>query len=438
MPELTLENFTEEDVIHWLGASEVAKARSYVSRVQDLEVDDARIRGVVPGTARMPYVTVIRLVVLKRGERDIVTGCTCPVATHCKHAAALLLRAIDDRDVAERVSPSVMSWVEDLRRASVAVAKKKVRSTAVKQQLFYVLKYTNDERHFGVEIRKGKHLENADEWWKIDRALVTPPSFVDEEDLAILRLLWADRSHDAGLRAFGLGPKHGAEALLRMAKSGRLYPDIGHGLPLQSGEARPATVGWKVDVKGFQRPYLKPVPAASLIVPVNPPYYLDLDEGEVGELEVSGNPAVISRLFSLPPLSAKEAALVAGALHELAPDLPSPAEDASERLRLIDAPLQAVLQLDTLHTHGNQAWREYPHSYSGGLVDIAKVVIRYADADIAPDNRHEFITLPEGETVRLKRRPEAEAKVLSALAESVMQKIPVNQIHTKRSPPEGM
>jgi uncharacterized Zn finger protein len=101
MADLTLENFDEADVVRWLGAHEVEKARAYVSRVRDLEVDENRIRGVVPGTSRTPYVTVVRLVAMRKGEPDIVSGCTCPVATHCKHAAALLLRAIEDRDAEE-------------------------------------------------------------------------------------------------------------------------------------------------------------------------------------------------------------------------------------------------------------------------------------------------------------------------------------------------
>jgi superfamily II DNA or RNA helicase len=438
MPDTTLENFTEEDVIRWLGEHEVAKAAQYVRHVRDLEVEENRIRGIVPGSARAPYVTVIRLLPLRKGPRDIVSGCTCPVATHCKHVAALLLRAIEDRDAADRVSPGVLSWVEDLRRVSIAVAKKKARPSGIRQQLFYVLKHTTDQRHFGIELRKGKYLESAEEWWKIDRALITPPQFVNEEDLGVLRLLWADRSHDTGLRAFGLGPKHGAEAFQRMARTGRLYPDDDLGLPLHAGLKRLASVGWQIDAHGFQRPYLKPEPAANLIVTVNPPYYVDLTDGEVGELEVSGNPAVINRLFSLPPLSTKEAALVAEALHELAPELPPPAEDASARLRLIDAPLQAILQLDTLHTHGNLAWREYPQSYGGGSFDVGKVIFRYADADIAPDNRHEFITLPEGETVRLKRRPEAESKALQAFQSVGLQKIPSYHLHTFGSPPEGL
>jgi hypothetical protein len=112
MPDTTLENFTEEDVVRWLGEREVDKAASYVRNVRNLEVEENRIRGLVPGTARAPYVTVIRLLPQRKGPRDIVSGCTCPVATHCKHVAALLLRAIEERDAADRVSPGVLSWVK--------------------------------------------------------------------------------------------------------------------------------------------------------------------------------------------------------------------------------------------------------------------------------------------------------------------------------------
>jgi superfamily II DNA or RNA helicase len=339
---------------------------------------------------------------------------------------------------AERVSPGVLSWVEDLRRASVAVAKKKARPTGARQQLFYILKWTADKRHFGIEIRKGKYPESAEEWWKVDRALVTPPQFVNEEDLGILRLIWADRGHESGLRAFGLGPKHGAEALQRMAASHRLYSQDDLALPLQAGSPRPAGIGWQIDAMGLQRPYLKPDPIADMTVTVDPPWYLDVDGGEIGPLEVTGNPAVVSRLFSLPPLSAKEAALVAEALSELAPDLPMPAEDASARLRLIEAPLQAILQLDTLHTHGFRAWRDYPQSFSGGPFDVARVVFRYADADLRPEDEHEYITLPEGETVRVKRRPEAEAAALQALGGIGLERIPGHTLYTFGSPPEGI
>lgn len=438
MSAVTLTTYTEEDVIAWLGEAEVAKGRPYVDLVQELDVEDERVRAIVPGSSRQPYTSIARLVQHKNGSVSLISGCTCSTGVDCKHIAAMLLKAIEERNPVERVSPGVLSWVEDLRRASVAVAKKKARPTGARQQLFYILKWTADHRHFGIEIRKGKYPESAEEWWKVDRALVTPPQFVNEEDLGILRLIWADRGHESGLRAFGLGPKHGAEVLQRMAASHRLYPEDDLGLPLHAGAVRPASIGWQVDAMGFQRPYLKPEPSADMIVTVDPPWYLDANGGEIGPLEVAGNPAVVSKLFTLPPLSAKEAALVADALSELAPDLPPPAEDASARLRLIDAPLQAILQLDTIHTHGYRAWRDYPQSFSGGPFDVTRVIFRYADADIRADETQEFITLPEGETVRLKRRPEAEAKALAALAGSGLEKIPGHTLYTFGSPPEGV
>ncbi len=431
------ENFSEEDIIGWLGEHEVAKARPYVDLVRDIHIETDEIRAVVPGSSKRPY--QVTLIFTHSSQRSLmISHCSCPVGRACKHVAATLLKAIEERNPKERLSGSVMSWVEDLRRASIAVAKKKARPASSRQQLFYILRWTADKRRFGVELRKGKFPENAEEWWKVDRALLTPPQFVAEDDLAILRLIWAERSHDSGLRAYGLGPKHGAEILERMAATHRLYPEDDLSLPLHQGSERPASVGWQLDGNGFQRPYLKPEPSAELIIAVNPPWYADLSEGECGPLAVAGQPAVVSRLFTLPPLSAKEAALVAEALSELAPDLPLPAEDAEARLRLIDAPLQPVLQLDTLHLHGQRAWRGYPHSLGGGLFDIAHVIFRYGEADLRPDEKRDFLTLPEGETVRIKRRPSDEAAALQALQDSGLQRIPPHTLNTFGSPPEGI
>lgn len=434
----TLDSYTEKHLRDWLGQRELDKARSYVEVVQDLEVAPEFIRAVVPGSARKPYLAMAKLVTGKQGAQTLASTCTCPVGSHCKHVAAMLLRALEERSTPDRVSPGVLSWVEDLRRASIAVAKKKARPSGVRQQLFYMLKWTPDQRHFGIEIAKGKFPDSAEEWWNVERALVNPPQFVSETDLGILRPLWADRLHETGLRAFGLGPKHGAETLQRLIESGRFYVDNGDGLPLNEGAPRPASVGWRVDARGMQRPLLLAQPAAALIVPVQPPWYVDLAEGEAGPLEVAGNPAVIGRLFSLPPLSAKEAAVVAQTLDELAPELPKPTEDATTRLRTVDVPLQPILQLDTVPTHGNRAWRGYGASFAGDFFDVARPLFRYADVDVRPDERHEFVTLPEGETVHLKRRPDAEMRALQALTATGFEKVPSHTLDTFGRPPEGI
>lgn len=429
-----MHDFGEENIVAWLGSGTVAKGRPYVDLVNDFFMDADGISGFVQGSARKPY----HAIALISPEGSLLAQCSCPVGYSCKHIAALLLKAISERNPVERVSNSVISWVEDLRRASIAVAKKKARPTTARQQLFYLLKTSDDASRFGIVLVKGRYAESADEWWNVERALVTPPQFVTEVDLGILRLLWSERGHDSGLRAYGLGPKHGAEILSRMLATHRLYTEEDPSLPLDAGSARPATVGWQVDARGFQRPCLKPDPAASLVLAVDPPWYLDLVENEAGPLEVRGNPAVVSRLFKLPPLSAKEAGLVANALSELAPDLPLPAENAQDRLRQIDTPLQPVLLLDTLFTHGQHAWRNYPTIYGVSSFDAGRVVFRYADADVRPNEASEYLNLPGGETVRVHRRPAEEAQAIRQLLDTGMENVPQHVLHTFGATPQGL
>ena len=273
MQPISLDTFTEKHLQDWLGQRQLDKARNYVDVVRDIDIERDFIRATIPGSARKPYQAIAKLVAGRQGTQVLVSSCSCPVGSHCKHVAAMLLRAIEERATPDRVSPGVLSWVEDLRRASIAVAKKKARPAGARQQLFYILKWTADQRHFGIEIAKGKFADSAVEWWNVERALINPPQFVSDEDLAILRPLWADRLHETGLRAFGLGPKHGAEVLERLVATGRFYPDTGDDLPLGAGEPRPASVGWRVDARGLQRPLLIAQPAAPLIIPVQPPWF---------------------------------------------------------------------------------------------------------------------------------------------------------------------
>jgi len=345
-------------------------------------------------------------------------------------------KSVEDLEGKERVSPGVLSWVEELRQVSMAVSKKSNKSPSSRNQLFYILHWTPDGSGFGVTVHKGRDPESADEWWSIDRALVKAPPFVVEEDIGILRLLWAERAHDSGLRAFGLGPRHGSDLLKRMAQTGRLYPANDFS-PLRLAEERPASVIWRLDNSGRQRPWFKADPEANLVVPLQPPWYIDLDEGLVGTLDVPGNPDVVARLFSLPPLSTKEAALVADALTELAPELPIPVESASASLRCIDDRLVPVLRLQTLDTHGNRSWRDYAASYNAGTFDVALPVFRYQDAEIKPDDIREFCALPDGEMVRVLRRNEQENALMARLAETELQRIPAYALHTFGSPPEN-
>jgi uncharacterized Zn finger protein len=124
---MALESFndlTKEVLADWFDPRMITKAQPYVDLVREAEIEPMVIRAIVPGTAKTPYAVVVRLIE-SRGGALMVSACTCPVGRHCKHVAAVLLHAAESAaPKADRVSPGVLSWVEDLRRTSIAVAKK--------------------------------------------------------------------------------------------------------------------------------------------------------------------------------------------------------------------------------------------------------------------------------------------------------------------------
>ncbi|WP_313950136.1 DEAD/DEAH box helicase [Accumulibacter sp.] len=341
----------------------------------------------------------------------------------------------DDR--AGRTDLGVLSWTEELRRVAVAVSKKdRSPSANHRQRLFYLLQWTADARGFGVTVNKGRDPESAEELWSLDRALSKPPRFVSDEDRAILRLLWAERSFDTGLRAFGLGPVHGAEALQLMAQSGQLCrKDDFSSLTL--AVARPAVVSWRINAEGRRLALLTPEPAASLVIPLPAPWYVDLDRRLIGPLQVDGNPAVVARLFSLPPLSATAAELVGEALSEPTCELPSDPESSSVDMRSIVADPVPVLRLQTLETHGNRGWREYIASFGGGPFDVALPVFRYHDVEVKPDDTRDFALLASGETVRVERQREREEQLMDESAASGLEKVPGYVLQTFGRPPDN-
>ena len=336
----------------------------------------------------------------------------------------------------DKLEPGVLSWIGELRRVSMAVSKKSGKPSGSRNQIFYVLHWTADARGFGITVHRGRERENAEEWWSIDRSLVKPPPFATDDDVAILGFLWAERSYDSGLRAFGLGPMHGAECVARMVRTVRLYAASDFS-PLVEADPRSGRIDWRVDANGLQRPALVAIPDATLVLPLDPPWFIDLSEGTIGQLRIELSSDVLKQLVSLPPLAAEDVRKVADSLKKATSALPVPAADACARLRRIDAAPVAVLRLQTIVTHGNRSWRDYPQSYAGGEFDVALPVFRYQDAEVKHDERREFCLLPDGETVRVERRIEVESRLMQSLFGEGLQAIPTSVLHTFGCPPDN-
>ena len=345
-------------------------------------------------------------------------------------------KSAEDLKEKEANSPVGLSWAEELRRVSLAVSQTGNRPASTRTQLFYLLHWLPDASDFGVSVRRGRDLEDAEPWWDIERALTKSLPFVTDLDADILRGLRTERGRVAGLPAFALERSLGGELLQRLARTGRfaLAFDLS---PLVLGEPRPGLFGWRIDRHGLQRPCFRALAESSLAIPLLPPWYVDLDRAVVGPLEVTGDPDIIARLFAMPPLPDKQAVLVAEVLAELAPGLSPPDPNAQASLRCVVADPRPVLRLRTLETNGHAAWRDYPANLEASGFDVALPVFRYEDAEVEAGDGREYVSLEGRETVRVRRQNDSEQRFMEELVEAGLTQIPENVLSTIGCAPEN-
>ena len=410
--------FDEADVIRWFGAREVDKARPYLRHVSGLRHENNVLLSSVRGTAPQPYGVIVHFQVDARGRVVPRAFCSCPVGLNCKHGAATLLAWLEAQRTPTRVNPEVLDWIEAFRQQRVVsprAAKAATSAPAKRDSLFYVLTLTPG----GLQLRflKGRadeagKLGRTTAWSQLERALTSPPTFVADDDQLILPLIWAMRDRNAWIERYPLFGSKGETALTRMLATGRLYLDAAVPVLLQPGAARHGTLDW-VEADRRTRLALAARPEADAVWVLETAWYLDIVAREVGPLDTPLDPAQLAQLLALPPLAAPDVPLVAGALAELAPELPRPSTTA---LRRVECAPRPVLHLATLEVRELHAHRAYKASWWRTLFDCARVEFAYAAFHFGVDDKSEFVVGEDGEPAQVKRDPAREAAYLEQLA----------------------
>lgn len=419
------ESFTHEHLLEWFGEDILTQAEAYLDAIDNLDVKAQRIVAEVQGKGIAPYLVLIHFLG-EKPEDGMISGCTCSVQHHCRHGAATLLYALKQRTSPDRVSPGILSWITDLRQLTQAVEKTRGKhSSSHKSRVFYLLDWRTGQAR--VRLLRGTRPEIAKSWMLTERVFVQPPQFVEDDDLPILRLLWAERDYYFQQDGLPIPLKKGADLLQKLLASGRLIADSPP-ITLTEGPARPAQITWQAGEQGHQHPRIIAKPEATLIVPTTPPWYLDMEEGWAGPLTLEIPDDLAQKLLTLPPLSPREAALVADALAEVAPEAPAPVR-MDAHCRVVDQAPTGKLRLGTLNTHGIRAWRNYPSCFTASIFDYAEAMLCYGEATLGFDDPREFFTLPSGETLRLKRQPEAEALLLQQLLAQGLEPVPEQTLH---------
>ncbi|MGL5633383.1 MAG: SWIM zinc finger family protein, partial [Azovibrio sp.] len=217
------ESFTHQHLLEWFGEDILAQAEAYLDAIDNLDVKAQRIVAEVQGKGIAPYLVLIHFLGDKP-EEGMISGCTCSVQHHCRHGAATLLYALKQRTNPDRVSPGVLSWITDLRQLTQAVEKTRGKhSSTHKSRVFYLLDWRTGQTR--IRLLRGTRPEIAKSWMLNERVFVQPPPFVEDDDLPILRLLWAERDYYFQQDGLPISLKKGADLFQRLLASGRLIAD---------------------------------------------------------------------------------------------------------------------------------------------------------------------------------------------------------------------
>ncbi|HEY4294375.1 DEAD/DEAH box helicase [Luteibacter sp.] len=401
------------------------------------------------GTAYYPYEMEVRFYDSIDGLW-IESACTCPVGHDCKHAAALLLAALEKPSATPPraitgVRPDLNAWIEAFReRRAAMAAHPNAPATKPKHGLAYVLLSVDYQQCHEILIykadlnRDGSYGARAVSWNNVEAAREKTPKFITSDDLALLRDLSWERSRQ-DFEGFPLRGPNGAAILSRLVATGRFFveqtaqPGISMQVDLRAlgsaiapGADRSGHVAWQSEDGEHVRPVIRTEPGASMVIATEPPWYVDAQTGEAGVVLMTVPLDALRDYMSMPPISLAEAPLVAAVIRESAPGMPlPPAHDTSET-RIVDTEPVPVLSLDT------RPWFAFSPDDRIGLtydrrsqeIDFAVVCFDYDGVIIDVESTQSLFLLPGGEGVHIRRRPGAEKARMRELSKAGLKTTP--------------
>ena len=291
---------------------------------------------------------------------DVVVGgeCTCPVAVFCKHEVAVLTALNDPAtrctlrrectrlmrdgnqgdlslfeptapdsqpDKSPKLSPRLREWLERVQggfaeTTTPAVETDPFAVASPNRRLVYVVNDAPDAGcRLGVELKVATTKKtgfsttnlsspNTDQWkW-------TPPAYLSEGDR---KLVHRGRLACDNYASNNFAVKGTADWLREVVATGRCFWKTPDSTPLKWGAPRPGKLGWKLNDYGVLKATITTEPESREIALTQPPIYLDADRGELGEVEMNVPGEVSQAWLEAPPVSAREAEALEGAMERL-------------------------------------------------------------------------------------------------------------------------
>ncbi len=391
---------------------------------------DGFIEGDVQGSRSYPYTVFVQP--LDNG--GLRTACTCPYASSCKHAAALAIEWFGDRHghgaesgastTEERVAED---WVRHFAALSMSGASHRAEADSgtsgqglwiydffVADELFeHATSRTLVARSvlFGLRAARRCKAGHPTRGKRFHPGHDDPGRAATTHEDEELHTLTLSLSH---VQYGWIGPRNddlyelegatGAVIVALALKSGRAFLGDERRQALAVGETRTARFEWQAHGERHQLVLAEDFDSHWVLIPTEPPYYLDVEHHCVGELKTSLSIEQLVHALEAPPLTPTAAQALASLLAEDAIDLELdeallPLPDVALPQH-IDVPLQPVLVIRS--ANGDEHVSNW----------VATPVARYADHDIGLNVRSQDAVLQVeaagGEQIVLHRDLSAE------------------------------
>jgi len=378
-----------------------------VGAVKRLPDGGVLLEGTCKGSEVEPYRQNVEI--SREQNRIALHGdCSCPVGLNCKHVVALVMtwQALAPREPTS-ARDDVAEWLAELPEGDDT-------ANQSPEALLYLLQ-EGYGRTGDLEIKLNIARLKKDGTWGKGRATHASaihnswhrPNYLRAIDEEILTLLRASRQHDRP-HEFAPSGAAGYLALMKIVESGRAFWGPERDGPLKPGDLRTLKLGWTGSRKTGYKVQVD-VERGGLIVPADPPCYVDPDSLTIGGLELP--PGLDSRklewLARAPAVPAAAAQRLSHTLATTMPEIPTPVEVEYED---IDTPPSGRLRLDFDPAR--------PARASGNL--------HYIYDELVVDSDHpesEIITESGNRLLRLRRNLTAEKRLGDALTESGLEAI---------------
>ncbi|GAB1234041.1 hypothetical protein UT5_04350 [Ferrigenium sp. UT5] len=415
---LSLKKLSQDEMIRLFGLATFNRGKDYIGHVLELEAEEDRIHAVVLGSAPDPYELDVYARTGRMGRAGIQSRCSCPMGGHCKHVVAALLAAqrVQGKPIEMSRTP-LQEWIAELRNTAQA-PNETVAHGKPSLRIYYRLAYDTLRAQWQVRLYKalppadGEVIRLDHEWRSLDRALVRRPQFVSEDELPLLRMLHFYARSPVGGDGYMLEGETGAQLMRPLLATQRLVLD---GRLLHLAAPRTGDVQWRVNEQERLYPRLVAEPAATHLLPLQPPWYVDVHNCEAGEVALALSLPVLQQLLKIPPLARNEVTRAAAALAELAPQLPAPSRATLDAVRQVGGKPVAVLRFDTINDPAYDVLPYYLRATRAREWDVAQPRLMYEDVSVPLRHAGNLVTLPDGEVVKVKRHAATENKLRQAL-----------------------